>query len=389
MADGSDTRRERDPLSSRRRSGKARDGESAVGFRQSRRAAERARRRRLRRRRMVVVAALVVMAVAAYLAVSRIGASDGNGAGGQTEATSSSTTTPVAVESVLIRVRVERETKVALLLSPETRPTLMIALPGDTLVRAASGFERLSTFLDAEEGDDKALEEAAEGLEAALGVKPAYFVSVQWADVLGALGAVGADSSAVEELAADQRSSADAVVAAFAALAEASSDGPGESAVKRLAFEGEAERARAAVRAFTGGAGVTGGIPGRMVEGLGFAYFEPDPAALQAMLGGQTPESTVSVEVQNGSGLVGVAQLVSEAIAPFGYTLLPPKNAEGFPDVETTQIYAAPDVVGEADRLRTAVGRGTVVRQDTLPPGRIVIVVGKDLDPDALPAGGG
>jgi len=338
---------------------------------------------------MVVVAALVVMAVAAYLAVSRIGADDGNGTGGQTEAASSSTTTPVAVESVLVRVRVERETKVALLLSPETSPTLMIALPGDTLVRAASGFERLSTFLDAEEGDDEALEEAAVGLEAAVGVKPAYFVSVQWVDVLEALGAVGAESSAVEELAADQKSSADVVVAAFSALAAATSDGPGESAVKRLAFEGEADGARAALRAFVSGAGVTGGIPGRMVEGLGFAYFEPDPAALQAMLGGQTPESAVSVEVQNGSGLVGVAQRVSEAIAPLGYTLLPPKNAEGFPDVETTQIHAAPDVVGEADRLRTAVGRGTVVQQDTLPPGRIVIVVGKDLDPDALPGAGG
>jgi hypothetical protein len=95
----------------------------------------------------------------------------------------------------------------------------------------------------------------------------------------------------------------------------------------------------------------------------------------------------VSVEVQNGSGVVGVAQKISDLIAPLGYTLLPPKNAEGFPDVAVTQLFAASDAVGQADRLRGLLGLGTVVEQDTLPPGMVIIVVGKDLDVDALPSG--
>ncbi len=356
------------------------------GFRQRRRSAEKARRRRLRRRRAVVLATLIIMAAVAYLGVSRIGGAGGGGAEGDTP---SSTTTPVAAESVLVRVRSNGETKVALLLSPQTTPTMIVALPGDTLVRASSGFDRLSTFLDADSDTDKAWEEAANGLEGVLGVKPASVASVEWADLVKALAKIEAGGSQPEELAADEKGSADVVAAAFVRLAKESAGGAGEEALNQSAVEGAADSVRMALRALAGGAGVTGGIPGRVVEGLGFAYFEPDPAGLRAMLGGQSPESAVSVEVQNGSGEVGAAQKVAEAIAPFGYTALPPKNAEGFPDVETTQIFAAPDVVGEADRLRTAVGRGTVVQQDTLPPGRIVIVVGKDLDTDALPGVGG
>ncbi|MHB0979709.1 MAG: LytR C-terminal domain-containing protein [Thermoleophilia bacterium] len=335
----------------------------------------------------MALATLLLMAAVAYLGVSRIG--EAGGGGGEGDAPSTTTITPVAAESVLVRVRANGETRVAMLLAPQTAPTMIVALPGDTLVRASSGFERLVTFLDADSDMDEALEEAANGLEDLVGVKPASVASVEWADVVKALAKIDAAGSPREELAADQKGSADAVATAFERLAKESAGGAGEEALNHLALEGAADSVRVALRALAGGAGVTGGIPGRVVEGLGFAYFEPDPAALQAMLGGQPPESTVSVEVQNGSGEVGAAQKVAEAIAPFGYTALPPKNAEGFPDVETTQIFAAPDVVGEADRLRTAVGLGTVVQQDTLPPGRIVIVVGKDLDADALPGVGG
>ncbi len=152
---------------------------------------------------------------------------------------------------------------------------------------------------------------------------------------------------------------------------------------------GGEESARAALRSLDVRTALTSAIPGRPVEGSGFSYFEPDVPGLQTMLGGEAPESAVSVEVQNGSGVVGAAQKISEAIAPLGYTVLPPKNAEGFPDVQATQLLAAPDVLAEANRLRGLLGQGTVVQQDALPAGRVIIVVGKDLDVDALPVPGG
>jgi len=173
------------------------------------------------------------------------------------------------------------------------------------------------------------------------------------------------------------------------ALLGAAGTAEGDAALATLPVVGSEETARAALRAIDVRTALSSAIPGRPVEGVGFSYFEPDVPALQAMLGGEAAESAVSVEVQNGSGVVGAAQKISDTIAPLGYTVLPPKNAEGFPDVQSTQLFAAPDVLAEADRLRGLLGYGTVVQQDTLPAGRVIIVVGKDLDVDALPVPGG
>jgi hypothetical protein len=89
--------------------------------------------------------------------------------------------------------------------------------------------------------------------------------------------------------------------------------------------------------------------------------------------------------VQNGSGMVGIAEKVTDVIARMGYTMLPPKNAAGFPDVAATSIFAAPDALADAGRLRGVLKRGTVVKQETLPAGRIVVLVGKDLPAESLP----
>ena len=125
-------------------------------------------------------------------------------------------------------------------------------------------------------------------------------------------------------------------------------------------------------------------LPGKTVEGADFAYYEPDAAALSRLLGIPTTAKAVSIEVQNGSGVVSIAQQVSEVIVPLGYEMLPAKNAEDFPDVEVTRIYSAPDVVAEADRVRGVLKLGTVIKQESLPKGRIVVVVGKDLTAESL-----
>jgi hypothetical protein len=334
--------------------------------------------------RVVVLFSLVALAAAAYLGVSKIRwGADGSPA---------QTTTTVGVvggDTVLLRVMQGEETRVAVLIAPKAEPTLLMGLPGDVLIRASRGFDPLRVFLDASEDEEAAFEEAAGGIEALLGARPLAGAQVLWSDLLEAASAVGAGATAPENLGADDANDARAVVNVLKALVGAFGTDAGDAALAEVPMKGGQDAARAALRALGKGAAVSGTIPGRLVEGLGFAYFEPDVAALRAMLGGKAPESAVSVEVQNGSGVVGAAQKISEAISPLGYTILPPKNAEGFPDVETTQLFAALDVLAEADRLRGLIGRGTVVQQETLPAGRVIIVVGKDLDVDALPVPGG
>ncbi|MHB9148582.1 MAG: LytR C-terminal domain-containing protein [Thermoleophilia bacterium] len=373
-----------DALSPLRRSRSAEGRSGSADSRQRRRSLERARRRRRRLQRVVVFFSLVALAAAAYLGVSRIPRSDG---GAQPEVT---TTTAEAADGgpVLLQITQDDETKVAVLIAPKAQPTLLIGFPGDVLIRASSGFEPLNVFLDAPEDEQAGFEEAAGGIEALLGTRPLVRALVLWSDLLGAASAVDAGATAPEALGTDEESDAKAVVNLLKALVGVLGTAEGDTALADMPVQGDREATLAALRALGKGAAVSGAVPGRSVEGLGFVYFEPDVAGLQALLGGEAPESGVSVEVQNGSGIVGIAQKISAIISPLGYTMLSPKNAEGFPNVEVTQLFAAPDVLAEADRLRSLIGVGTVVRQETLPAARIIIVVGKDLDADALEASG-
>ena len=384
MADDFYGDRSNDPLAAPRRSRSGRMRTGGADSRQHRRAVERARVRRRRVQRTVVLFSLIALAAAAYLGVSRI-RWGGDGSPAQ------STTTVAAAHggAVLLRVMQGEETRVAVLMAPAAEPALLIGLPADVLIRASTGFDPLRTFLDAPQDEEAGFEEAAGGIEALLGVRPVARAQVLWTDLLKAASAIGAGATAPEELAPDDAKSATAVLTVLKALLGAAGTTEGDAALAALPVAGGEESARAALRSLDVRTALSSAIPGRPVEGSGFSYFEPDVPGLQTLLGGEAPESAVSVEVQNGSGVVGAAQKISEAIAPLGYTVLPPKNAEGFPDVQATQLLAAPDVLAEANRLRGLLGQGTVVQQDALPAGRVIIVVGKDLDVDALPVPGG
>ena len=326
---------------------------------------------------------LVLLAAATYLGVSRIRW----GAGGSA-ATSTTLAGSAVGDAVLLSITQDDQTRVAVLIAPSAQPTLLVALPGDVLIRASTGFDPLRVFLDGPD-EEATFQKAAEGLESMLGTRPVARADIQWSDLLKAVSSVGAGSTAPADLRSDDAKDAAVVADVLKALLAAVGTAPGDAALAALSVNGDRDAARAALRALGGAAAVSGAVPGRLVEGLGFAYFEPDVAGLQELLGGRPPESAVSVEVQNGSGVVGAAQKVSEVVSPLGYTVLPPKNAEGFPDVAITQLFAASDALAEADRLRGLLGRGTVVQQDTLPPGRVIIIVGKDLDTSALPVSGG
>ncbi len=98
-------------------------------------------------------------------------------------------------------------------------------------------------------------------------------------------------------------------------------------------------------------------------------------------------QQSLTVEVQNGSGELGVAEAVVAALAPRGYRLAPTRNADGFPNVAETQILTREESWIEAGRIQAVLGVGRVVRRDDLPAQRVVIVLGKDLDRQRLAGG--
>jgi hypothetical protein len=81
--------------------------------------------------------------------------------------------------------------------------------------------------------------------------------------------------------------------------------------------------------------------------------------------------------------VVGIAEQAGALLEPLGYTLLPFRNADDFPDVKQTRITVSPDAVSEGERVRSMLGVGTIMEDGALASGHVVVVLGKDYVPPA------
>lgn len=372
------------PASDRRSGRRARHSAGPVakpGSRRSRHLAQQSRRRR--RTRWVVVSGVLTAAVIAGAVAWLVLHRDESISSGS--ATSTSTTVAAGGgDTYVLRVIGTGGIAAAdVLISAGRRPTMVLGFPAATLVQGSAGFEPLDELL--RKRDPAA---GLDGLEQLVNTRPGGVAEVTWTALRTALGSAGFADDWPESLGTAQPKAAETVARALAAIAAASTADAGGKALDNLPLAGAVAGVRRSLRALAAGPEVVAALPGKTVEGRDFIYYEPDTAALRRLLGSTPPEKAISVEVQNGSGMVGIAQKVMEVIAPMGYTMLPAKNAAGFPDVAATRIFAAPDALAEADRLRGVLKHGTVVKQETLPPGRIVVVVGKDLPAESLPKPG-
>jgi hypothetical protein len=351
------------------------------GSRRSRHLAEQSRRRR--RTWWVLVPAVLIAAVIAGVVGWLVFHQDAGVSSGP--ATSPGTNIAVGGgESYVLRVIGKGGLAAAdVVIGSGSKPSMLLAFPASTLVEATAGFEPLDELL--RKSDPAA---GLDGLKLLVNARPGGVAEVTWAALRTALVSAGAAGDWPESLGPAQPKAAETVARALAALAAASAGDAGGKALDDLPMAGAVAGVRRSLRSLAAGPEVVAALPGKTVKGSDFIYYEPDTAALRRLLGSTPPEKAISVEVQNGSGTVGIAQKVIEVIASMGYTMLPAKNAADFPDVAATRIFAAPNALAEADRLRGVLKHGTVVKQETLPAGRIVVVVGKDLPAESLPKPG-
>ncbi len=297
-----------------------------------------------------------------------------------------STTTTIAGPAAgvyAVQVADAGASRVVGVVAPTGDPKIVLGIPSETLVQGPSGFAPLEPLLQGAE--------EARGLDSIaklVGRLPEGAGALRWSDLRAALVQAAAPGTWPEALAGDPRQAADTVARGLSALAAASSTPSGGAALDSLAVTGASDGVKASLRALGSQQGVVAALPGKAVAGADFSYYEPDAPALARLLGTPSAGGGISVEVQNGSGAVGVAEKAAEAVAPLGFEMLPVKNADEFPDVEVTRIYAAADAVAQADRVRGVLKMGIVVKQESLPPGRVVVVVGKDLTAESLSSGG-
>ena len=268
---------------------------------------------------------------------------------------------------------------VMVLLHPRDTGGVALAMPGPTLLKTAEGFKTLAELHLSDQGE--ALQTA---LAEALGVGSEPMAAVEWSDLRGAMIDAGIDDIPPEALVSGA-GEARPVARALLALIGASASGNGATAWTELRLGGDSKEFREAVSAVASavlaGEWDAAELTGKLVEGVGFEYLEPDVEAARALLAGTAEELTITLQVQNGSGVVGIAQEAGDLLAALGYTMLPAGNPKDFPNVERTRITVSPDAAGQGARVRAVLGVGTIIEDAALGSGNVVVVLGKDYVP--------
>ena len=121
-------------------------------------------------------------------------------------------------------------------------------------------------------------------------------------------------------------------------------------------------------------------------QGDGFIYLEPNVEEVKELLGASSRPAMISVQVKDGAGVTGAATQAGDLLESAGYVLLPMSYADGFPEVERTQIVVAPGNTEEAQQVQALLGVGDVIEDANLDAEQVVVVLGKDFAPGS-PAG--
>lgn len=391
---------------------------SGYHSRSERRLARRAarRRRRLSQLLLLTMPTLIVVVIGALL-LARLGRESTLPAPSFSTAQTGLGGGNVAPEAGLLLAEEGGSVRLALIVYPQVAPGLVIGIPGITLLRFADGFQRVDQAAaeTLREGDggtagtdggqpgtdvsqsggevvqlvdevvQPARQQVAEAFARAFGLKSLTVVSVEWERLRQVLATTGVLSRAQAELLAELdpegavAGQVAGVVAAWVTALAASEEGAGWDS---LPLRGEADSFR---RLMTGsvsvgswlGFAVRGRLGGEGVD----RYLEPLTEPVKRALAGESPPEPVGVDVQNGSGYLGVAEAAAQSLTSLGLRVVSIGNAKGFPDVTTTRVVAAPDVELEAQVVRRVLGLGAVASDETLGSGRVVVILGRDYSP--------
>jgi hypothetical protein len=104
---------------------------------------------------------------------------------------------------------------------------------------------------------------------------------------------------------------------------------------------------------------------------------------VKALLAGATLDSTITIDVQNGSGVVGIAEQATAQLKPLGYAVVSSGNSDDFPNATQTRITASTGTVAAGEQVQGVLGVGTVTEDPTLESDHVVVVLGKDYAPPA------
>jgi hypothetical protein len=323
---------------------------------------------------LVTAPVLIIIAVVVILLVL-FGGPDGEETAGP--ATTATTVRPAGQGGVLV-IGEDDRAEAVILFAVREATGVMLVIPGITLLLDG---ERFSTVVDIyRAGGGK---ELGAVLQSQFGVGVTSVAAASWSRLQTALTAAG-----VENLPTSVNSVAEAAQLAGALSAVVSGGGAaGLGGVwENLELTGDDSGFRTGltgVEAIWRAAAVTG----RMAQGEGFEYLEPDMSIARALLTGSVNDSAIAVELQNGSGVVGAVEEAAAQLEPLGYRLSPSGNSDDFPNAPQTRIIFSAGADHAAARIRALLGVGVVLEDPSLLLDSVVVVLGKDYAPPTPLAG--
>lgn len=336
-----------------------------------------ARRRKARTKLWLVAGPAVVVIAAVVVLLVLLGGPDEEGA----VVATSTTLLPAATGGAdLLVIKEGVSTPILAVVQSREDGGLVLGLPGVTLLKTAEGFKTLSEM--ATGGEAELLESA---LEQELVVEIDAQATVPWPDLRDVMAAAGVTDLPASSLSS---SNGDALSVARAMLALLEMGGTESRAVwEGLELEGDASDLRVDMSEAAASAGAGGwtaaAVSGRIVTGEGFEYLEPEIDRARVLLAGPTGGDAITVEIQNGAGMIGAVEQATAELGLLGYTLVPGGNSEDFPYVTKTRINVAPDAAGAGARVQALLGVGVITEDVMLDDGCIVVVLGADYVPPA------
>ena len=327
-----------------------------------------ARRRKMRTRLWLVTApAVVVIAVVVALLVQFGGPDDP-----QVALTTSTTLAAVKGEGALLAVEENGALQAAVVFQAREAAGVVLVVPGLALLRDGDRFVTAAGLLSG--GDPSAF---AGALGSVFGTQAQAVATVSWQTLREAL--ISAGFSALPASLATQTDDV-----RLADSLQQLANGAGLGLMwESLGLEGDAAGFRAALEATAGSAKqwTSVAVTGRLVEGDGYTYIEPDVAVARALLSGTAADAGITVELRNGSGAVGVVEAAAAQLQPLGYRVTPAGNAEDFPNVTQTVISYSAGAAQAAARVQALLRVGVAVESDDLTIDLVVVVLGSDYAP--------
>jgi hypothetical protein len=191
--------------------------------------------------------------------------------------------------------------------------------------------------------------------------------------LLAAEGENGADEAAMQE----------ALVRAVLAAAALRPDAERTATIESVAAAAKGEERRylrEILTVSTDGDPRVERLPSVGKTALGQFVYRPDRERIMAEITRRAPgfSAPATVLVRNGSGELGIGELVAERLASLDVELPETGNADSF-DYRKTQILAGEDALQVAEDVRAILGRGVVLDGDQVGPTTVVVIVGKDL----------